>query len=336
MKYVFVINSHTTFLTSLGVINYLKLAQTQVLLIYVRNYSNTIINVPFSVEDFSELYNSCRHLFDNIKIRTHIVYDIDKAISSKINDDYELFIPHLANGLFQILYTNSHCKKVSYIQEGGIPFKTAYKTKVTFIEKIIYSLYNTLYLRTNRVWKPFRWYVKGYVNTCELDSYAISNTFFKYLPSHNHIIKWPQVSVPIVIEPCSTIFIFDGFVQHKFIERDFYLKLCKKLVTEYHDKTNYIRFHPAQEKEDRNRILSFFIEQDLHYEIMDEKIPFELILLSNLNLKVVGFGSSLLFFAQDFGHKVFCMDYWLNQSKLYQQYKRKSGFEWFSQVFKQI
>lgn len=330
MKYVFVINSHTTFLTSLGVVKYLKLPANSITLLYVRNYQNTIINVPYLTENISSLYDSCKYLFKNGIIRNKIINNIDRTIENVINDDYELFVPHLGNGLFQILYTHPCCKKVSYIQEGGIPFKTAYKTRLSLVEKTTYWLYNTLYLRTDRIWKPFRWYVQGNIKVSEkLNSYAISNTFFKYLPSHNHIIMWPEIPISITIEPRSTIFIFDGFVHHGFVERDLYIELSHKLIEEYHNTKNYIRFHPAQDDKERMSILSFFYKMKLSFEIMNEDIPFELIISSVKDLCIVGFGSSLLYFAKDYGHTVICRDRWLHVSELYNKYKNKYGFEYF-------
>lgn len=334
MKYVFVINSHTTFLTSLGTINYLKLPPKNVLLLYVRNYKNTVVDVIYHVEDISDLYNLCEHLFDSFKKREEIIGRIDLFINSKIIDQYELFVPHLGNGLFQILYTYPYCQKVSYIQEGGIPFKAAYKTRLSLFEKSIYWIYNRYYLRTDRIWKPFRWYVQGYIkNTCELNSYAISNTFFKYLPSHNHIIKWPKISIQIAIKSHSTIFIFDGFVHHGLVEYDIYMKLCTKLIKENADKINYIRFHPAQDLTERQCIQSCFDNLGFKYDIMNEQIPFEMIISELSNLKIAGFGSSLLFFAADYGHTVVCRDKWLSESNLYMRYKKKYGFEWFKLLY---
>lgn len=334
MKYVFVINSHTTFLTSLGTIDYLKLPQKDVLFLYVRHYKNSFIDVAYHVEDISDLYDLCEYLFVSYNTREEIIDRIDQFINSKIIDQYELFVPHLGNGLFQILYTHPLSKKVSYIQEGGVPFKTAYKTKLSLVEKFVYRSYNKFFLRTNRVWKPFRWYVKGYVEFKDkLNSYAISDTFFKYLPSDNHIVRWPQIPVSVEINPRSTIFIFDGFVHHGFVEYDVYMRLCAKLIKENADMMNYIRFHPAQDSTERQDIQSCFDELGLKYEIMNEEIPFEMIISGTSNLKIVGFGSSLLFFAKEIGHHVICKDQWLFSSRLYRRYKRKSGFMWFDEIF---
>ena len=332
MKYVFVINSHTTFLTALGTIDYLKLSENEIYFLYIRNYENSIIKVPYITENIT--------IFQNVplnknRVRDEFISRFDSFINNKISSEYELFVPHLGNGLFQLLYTHPFCKKVSYIQEGGVPFKAAYKTHLSLFEKLSYGIYNKFILQTKRVWKPFKWYLKGSIKEdVNLDSYAISNTFFRYLPSNNKIIRWPNIHVSVTIEEHSTIFIFDGFAHHGFIEKELYMQLCGKLIKENCDKKNYIRFHPAQDSHEREYIKSIFKEMALPFEIMDENIPFELIISSTSNLKVAGFGSSLLFFAKDYGHTVICKDKWLSESKLYRKYKQKYGFEWFETIYK--
>ncbi len=329
MKKVFFINSHTTFLTAQGTINYLGLNKESIIFLYVRNYKNSLFKVSYKTIDASELYEECEFLFKNYFVRKRIIADIDKFIKNYINDEYELFAPHLGNGLYQLFYTNPNCKKLSYIQEGGIPFKSAYKTSLTPLEYLIITIYNK-HLLTKRVWKPFRWYVKGYMkDNSVIDSYATSDSFFKYLPSINHIIKWPYCKLDITIKKESCIFIFDGFSHHQFIEQDFYLKMCERLIQETKKEYNYIRFHPVQDTDERNKILNIFKRFNADFEIMDESIPFELIISSVQNLTIAGFGSSLLFFARDFGHNVICKDKWLISSKKYRIYRKKSGFDWF-------
>ena len=42
MKHVFIIHSHTTFLTAIGCVNYQKLTSSDIIFLYVRNYKNSI------------------------------------------------------------------------------------------------------------------------------------------------------------------------------------------------------------------------------------------------------------------------------------------------------
>lgn len=51
-----------------------------------------------------------------------------------------------------------------------------------------------------------------------------------------------------------------------------------------------------------------------------------------MNMSIVGFGSSLLYFAYNYGHTVYCCDYWLLESKSYSAAVKK-GYPIFNQYF---
>lgn len=330
MKHIFIINSHTTFLSSIGTINLLKLEEKDIVFIYIRKYSNNIIKIPYSTFDLSELFNECYNIIHILYIDKSLIKKVDSFINENINSAYALYAPHIAHAFFQLFYTNSSCKYASYIQEGAIPFRTAYLTNPSFCIRTLFALYNKFILRTNRIWRPRRWYVKGQLKKQKtLSSYSTSPNFFKYLPSNNYTIKWPRITLDISINSNIPIFIFDGFVQNKCIEKEFYLSKCKSLIDQYHQENNYIRFHPAQGEEEKEFILNCFDSLGVKRTIMEANVPFELILSSKSNLTVIGLGSSLLYFARDFGHNVICKDYWLTESKLYNKYKEDYGFDFF-------
>ena len=125
----------------------------------------------------------------------------------------------------------------------------------------------------------------------------------------------------------ANVFVFDGFTTNGFIEQAFYLNKCKELISKFAQQVNYIKFHPAQSSDECNTIKSYFSKQGCKYEILDNSIPFEIILASTSNLVINGFGSSLLYFARNFGHTVHCMDKWLEDSPLYMQYKTRFGLD---------
>ena len=51
-------------------------------------------------------------------------------------------------------------------------------------------------------------------------------------------------------------------------------------------------------------------------------VPFELILVNYSNLKLYGFGTSLLFYGKAFGHQVVSKEYLLKKSWRYRHYSR--------------
>lgn len=329
MKHVFIINSHTTFLTAVGCVDFLKLSPQDILFIYVRNYKNSIMKCDWETVDLSQIFADypAPRIWRERKLRSNFIRIIDEFVYSNIKSNYKLYAPHYGHPFFQAFYSNQRCVYGSYIQEGGIPFKNTYIVKPTIKQKVLYWAINSIYLRTKRVWMPHEWYYKGILyKQNKIDSFATSDSFFHYLPSDNHIVKWPKTSVNVDIEDNSTIFIFDGFVSNHLVESQYYLDCCKKMIEEDSEAMNYLRFHPAQSDNERQKIISFFKKLGKDYEVMDSSIPFETIISNCSSLKITGLGSSLLFFARDFGHTVLCHDRWLMRSQLYKQYKKVSGF----------
>ena len=327
MKHVFIIHSHTTFLTATGVIDFLHLQEDDVVFLYSRNYSNTLFKLYCQTIDTTEIVNKQALLWNN-KEREKLITEIDKLIDDTISDRYILYAPHFAMTFAQVLYTNKKCIKGAYIQEGGVAFRKAYITHLNLLQKIRRFVADKLYRRSRRIWSTYGWYMPNSLyKQKNIDSYAISDDFFKYLPSINHIIKWPRFNLSLPYKKNANFFIFDGFVKNGLIEQDFYIEKCRQLIEKFALPFNYIKFHPAQSEGERDCIISYFTHINVKYEILSDSIPFECVLSSMKGLTITGFGSSLLFFARDLGHTVHCMDKRLHDSPMYIRYKTRSGFE---------
>lgn len=336
MKHVFIINSHTTFLTAIGTINYLKLSINSIILIFVRHYHNTVLDNPWKSIDLSDVWDEypSPRISREKSLRNKFIAWCDSFVSDQICDKYRLYAPHYAHSFFQVFSSHSLCMESCFLQEGGIPFKNAYNLTPKIYERVFYRLVNKFFFQTDRVWMPRQWYFKGCLrNQTEIHSYAISDSFFKHLHSTNHIVSWPVAELDIDIADSSTIFIFDGFVSNGYLESNFYLECCRRMINEDASAMNYIRFHPAQDKKEKESICNMFVESNFKYEVMDSSIPFELIINScKKKLKVAGLGSSLLFFARDLGHYVLCHDRWLSRSEKYVDYKKHTGFLYFDEL----
>lgn len=327
MKHVFFIHSHTLFLSALGCINYLSLDHSDIVFLYARNYRNRYF-IPdwttFDISDWYASFQSGRKLLYNKKLRKIKCGEVDNFIMNNISENFTLYVPHFAFSLFQIFYTNNFCVKAYYVQEGGVQFKNAYSTKFPLHQKLLYLMINKFLLSDGRVKLPRKWYIDGFLSKQDsVEAFAISNTFFHYLPATVHIIKWPRLQIDYRIEPSSPIFVFDGFVSNHHIEEDFYLSKCNEIIKIEERNLNYIKFHPIQPERERNIIKSFFSSNSHCIEIEDQ-IPLEIVLSSNNDLTVVGFESSLLVFAKDLGHNVRSYGNKLIESKVFSHYKKIS------------
>ena len=332
MKHIFIIHSHTVFLTAMGVIELEKLPSCDVVFVYGRNYNQNFLTLPFKTYDISDCYERCKRIILSISKRVLINYKgirnetefIDSFIDKEINDDFILYVPHLSFPLFQLFATNKNCKSCKFIQEGG-------RTGIVVQEgsdPFILNVYNWIFLRKNtRLWRTNKWLIsniKDFVRS-PIETYSIDSNFFCYLKVPNHVVKWPvpQTSL-LAFNQDDPIFIFEGIIELGAIERDVYLNSIKRQISDCAKAHNYVRFHPNQKPNDVEAIRKMFMNQGCECEELAPKIPFEVILIQNKNLKIYGHASSLLYFARSLGHQVVSYERDLLSSKLYTKYLKRN------------
>ena len=330
MKHVFVINSHTTYLTTMGTINYLKLDVSSIIFLLVRNYKNEYLCKDFRIIETSLLSYESEKAFASKNIwrknKTDIIKKIDEFIITNIGQSYCLYAPHLAHPLWVVLYTNKACCHFSYIQEGLAPFAKRFVMSpplLGYLEILYYDM-----LVHGRMWYYRPWYLKTRIRTdIQMDAYANNEKFFKYLPLKTTIVQWPlpKQDISVNFEEDHKIFIYDAYVVHHVMKSDDYIMMCKKLIETQAANINYLKFHPGQSKEEIDAIKDFFKSKNLKFQVLDNAIPFEYIIMTKKNLKLTGYGSTLLYLAHDYGHKVNCYDEELLKFKSYRRYKKING-----------
>lgn len=322
-------------MTAMGVIDYKKLLHKDVILVYTRNYVNSVKDEDLLSVDLSEENDICNlEAYRNKHGLKKCIALIDARINDFIHESYELYFPHLQLLMCQLLYTNSFCIRGSYLQEGAICQPNKFISKFSWYDKIKNYIFSLTW-HTHRLVRPLAWYQPNHLSKqSEIDSYSLSADFFRYLPSNNHIIKWPKYEINQTFPENSRIFIFDGYVNNGLLELDYYMNVCKQVIKNNASEVNYLKFHPAQSKDEMNMIISIFKQFSLKTLMFDSSVPFEAILSSSQKLNIVGFSSSLLKFAYDLGHNVSVNDYLLKQSRLYSKHIESSGFPYMSDIIK--
>lgn len=329
MKHVFVVNSHTTFLTSMGVVSHLGLQVEQVVFVYMRNYKNSVAKVPFQTIDATSLVNSCANISS---CYAETISRVDGFVEKNIGAKYNLYVPHLWHYFFQLLYTNPLCRRVSYVQEGGAVQTKVFEKDATFVDRI--KMFVRLAILHRRTFEC-KWYLKGIIyKQVGLDSYAINDSYFGCLPSHNHIVEWPNVNLDISLHPNVPFFVFDGYVNNGLVTSSDYMSLCQEIIEKEVKPLNYVKFHPAQSDEERKQILEYFYSLNGKVEVLSDAIPMEYIIAQIETSTFVGFTSSLLYYAHDFGHNVSCYERLLLQkSESFRAYVKSCGFQTFAETY---
>ena len=327
MKHLFLIHSHTVFLTAMGVIEKLNLANRDVIIVTLRNYSPPDIGIKYKCYDLSETFEKGYHIFFSYS-RKHFIYSrknrdtvvdkLDCFINEYVVNNYYLYIPHMQAPAFQILATNKKCAECFFVQEGA---RIMYDL-ITNKNKWYFSLYNKLILRNEtRMWKAYAFFPSKdakYKKT--IKAFAFDKNYFGNLPQETIMVSWPKLEIGIRLDTSYPVFVLEGAVELGQIEKNLYMHAVEKLIIEYGKDNNYIKFHPQQSNSTRTEILDMFKRNEKNVESLPMDVPFELILTSHDNLTICGFGSSLLFYAKTFGHTVISNEKDLMVSPRYRMY----------------
>lgn len=317
MKHVFLIGSHTPYLTSLGVISKLNLNKADVIFVFGRNYKCDLIKndcLSFDITDKYYIYykNNTRK-----KIREHIKW-LDDFIDNRISDHYCLYVPHIDFDTFKIFATHSLCCDVKFIQEGIVDFCVPEGTKPRYS---INDIYIRLWLlRGTRLWKTAGWNSPCKLNFPISETFAITDKLFRPMSCEHTVVKWPIIDTGIVIENNASIFVFESAVERKDIEKEVYMNSTKLMIDKYGSSINYVKFHPFQSKQNINQIISIFKDKGLNVSPLPDDIPFELILCSKEKYRVCGFTTSLVYFAHLLGHEAHICGTTLLSSKKFHKY----------------
>ncbi len=304
MKHLFIAHSHSLFLSVLGVIDFLKLKEDEVIVIYTRNYSNSLIKIPYQSIDLSLIHEDCKTIVRNRTQRNITIKELDIIIDQLVSDKYVAYVPHLVFPMFQILITNTKCSSFHYVQETPIVFKSAFSEEKS-IEYYLHRFYNNTILHDKRIWKSIKWTIPAFLKNAALtETFAISEEIFQYLPRKNNLIEWPKLHCDYELNIEYPCFIFESIIEMTAIEPEIYFDAIDKLIKDNAIEFNYVKFHPNQSIDNREKINKLFLKNNVQMIELPMDIPFEIFLSKFKSLKVCGFDSSLLVLAKQLNHVV--------------------------------
>lgn len=301
MKHVFLIHSNTVLLSALGAIAYEKIPHEDILFLYLRHFTSSIVHDNIKSVDISGLHALSVEKGFPYKIFKHkkLINAADLLIEREVKGEYTAYVPHVSSPIFIVFATKSNCKSVNLLQEGAFSFfGIPTERKKNWIKNFFFA--------NKRFWWETTWDIpdkkSNILNVRK--SYATNAEFFSPLQDvENVIIKWPAINDKRFFFPEQTnFFLFESAVEQCFISIDDYLQCIKRLIFDSDVKECYLKFHPGQRKENVERIIELF--EGISWKIVDNSIPFELILSSSKKLNLYGFSTSLLKFGEDLGHNV--------------------------------
>ena len=327
MKFLFIIHSHTTFLSSIGTINYLGIKHEDIRIAFIRNYKNTLYQFKSPTINLSWAFEY--PIYSNFFKYKGFIKRIDNILRDFIGDENFIMCASFPGNilLYQIIFSNRNCVGFKYIQEGALPFDNVYRNKLP----ILYRLYGN-FLRfwfKDRLWSSHGlWTVPTFLKgklQYPTECYAIDEDFFKNLDCKLNLIKWPSIDMKKTkygINPEYPCFVLESSVEMGVVEKEVYLGCVNEMILQKAEQNNYIKFHPYQSDDNKRLIVDMFKKKRCNVELLSMEVPFEFYLSSYQSLKVYGFKSSLLVFAQNLGHQTYSMeDELLKRSKTYRTFR---------------
>ncbi len=318
MKHVFVIGSHTPYLTALGVIKEKGIKKEDVVFVLGRNYHCYNADGMIVSYDITPLYYIYLKGNTRAGIKKRIA-ELDNFINCHIAETYVLYIPHLMFFTFQIFATHSLCADVKFIQESVVDYCKPENSKHYPSLKDFYL--NIFYFRGMRIWAANYWNSYRKIHKAKIsETFANTDEIFKDMNCKHTIVKWPSMDVPVKLEDDAVCFVFESAVERKDIERDVYLNATKMMIRKFAKTHNYVKFHPYQTEENKREIMQMFENDTLCVKELPSEVPFEMILCSKEKICVVGFTTSLIYYAALMGHDAHICAPVLMASKKFRRY----------------
>lgn len=301
MKHVFLMHSHTLYMTARGVINKLQLPYKDIVFILGINYKCYDLPDGIQTFDFTNFKNSLGgNIWDEIKRRNiQRIRKVDNLIEEIIGEEFTLYAPHLLNPYFKIIATNKLCVDLKFVQEGIVDFCSGDDKNKKKILKTLFS--RTFLVSRGRLWvnPKFEWdyYAPGVLKASE--TFAIFDKLFSRINCKHTVVQWPKFKLRIELEENSMYFISDALVEYSNIERDIYMRATEKMIKKYakKDACNYIKFHPYQKENNIRHIIYLFFKNGYKVKVLPNDVPFETILASKEHMEVCGFTSSITLFS---------------------------------------
>jgi hypothetical protein len=335
MLHFFFIHSNITFLTSIGIIDKFKIQQSDVVF-FSSNYKLPKTNKEYTVID-SLGGSHLNRLFNNFP------KTVDSFIRKNFGENKFICYIDLMSYTQRIFVTNKNCEKFHFIEEGTSAlsgnisldhFTVTFKS-FSYRLNSVFNIKNILFLLS----KAFKGYSLRLISLPFQPSnyYSHSNTLFfcfsldsfKLAPNKKKILlNFSDISNNFYDElndlSNSTLFVGDNFVNcYGGVENEY--ECIINVLEKIKIKKNKIFYLPRKNGLIRDVEKKAFDYLNLEFEILDRKVPFEVILVKSKNCTVIGCTSALLFYSSLMGHKTHSYFFYL-ENRPYSVYEEMNSF----------
>ncbi|WP_462264585.1 polysialyltransferase family glycosyltransferase [Mucilaginibacter sp.] len=321
MKHLFYIHSHTTYLTALGVIELKELQPENIIMVRTRNYSSNLTAHNYKQVDLSAEFTLSQSYKYNIFKLNALLRQIDRLIYTLAGESYIAYLPHVGVFLMQVIFTHPLCAGLALLEEGSNAYAKKFQIKQFNYKNWVKETYSKALL-LNRYWFTLYGLLHNIKKEYPTEAFGSSAKTFEHLPYKKTIVKWPALTCSYQVKAGAPVFILEGAIENHYATKEIYLNSVKQVVNENAVDVNYIKFHPAQTADNKETIKSYFNALNKELIVLPDDLPFELIILNSIDLRIIGFSSSLLYYARLYGHQVTSYENLLMNDPYYRAYKK--------------
>ncbi len=328
MKHLFIVHSHITYLMSLAIIKHLNIKNNNICILS-DNHSFRPQITPIQIIYFSLNEN----VIVKFKYWNYARY-IDQLISRVTDDDdYTLYInyPHYK----YLFMTNSHCKKINFIEEGMDNYKENSLFSYTIFE-LKNNFRPTFYSRLKYGIETFKLIIRGKRNaqidllpgvaSCynlipDISYYCFSEYTYPGIKDRKYVLNLKDVKSFYCdtdfgnLPDGSCLWIGDNVIKCSSISEQHYSMAVEQSLESFFgnhpfDKI-YLKFHGGESEYSRDIIKKVCKKLCVEYVVIDDGISIELLLIDMNNCTLVGLTSSLLFYGSLLGHSSYSINRYL-------------------------
>src|SRR5690606_11396654 len=124
----------------------------------------------------------------------------------------------------------------------------------------------------------------------------------------------------------ATVFVFEAAVEQGNLKLHTLGSSFETILINSKIKFIYLKFHPSQNEEVKNTIINKLNEFEVKFEIINNSLSFEQIVLNSKNIEVWGFASSLLYYSKLFGAEVNSFEELLLVDSLFVSFRKLNDY----------
>lgn len=330
MKNIFYIHSHITFFVARGIIKHLNLSPDSLFYIVSRSFENEMLSKTNCI-DFTEVHDNLDSFnLLNFKSKLPEIKKVDNMLNRKLKgEDFIAYLPHVFHPLMQIIATNQQCKGLHILEEGVNAYSNYFmhfneKSRVKGVVK--YILNKLTFIGKKRIFFIKNFDLRKFKKEEPPIFYTVTSKGFKGLPYKIVRVEMiPENNSKYTISS-SNVLVLEGAVEQGNLKLKTFLNAIDIILQDIKANQLAVKFHPAQNSENKKKIIGLINKNNKQVEVIPNNIAFEQIILNNSNLQVYGFTTSLLFYAKEYGCLVKSYENLLSQDPLFKQFRSKNDF----------